>query len=109
MACVQASCTVKEQLSQSLLQRLYTIVNHILATANLTAIACNAPIRNKTSQYAAIAITFYVLSTAALLIRFLTIFGMEQQFGYDDWCIILVFVRIHFGHLFDRVLQLIAI
>ncbi|RDL30138.1 uncharacterized protein BP5553_10416 [Venustampulla echinocandica] len=75
MACIQTTCTVKEQLT----------------TANATAVACDAPVRNKTSTYAKFTIIFYCLSTVAVIIRMITIFGMGQEFGYDDGCVIFIF------------------
>ncbi|KAK5993092.1 hypothetical protein PT974_06520 [Cladobotryum mycophilum] len=74
--CLTASCTIKET----------------LLTLNLTAIGCNAPVRDRSQQYVNISNAFGIISAAFVIERFAYKIWAGMNLGWDDWMTLLTIV-----------------
>lgn len=61
-------------------------------TTNLTATICDAPIRDKSREYAAISISFGIISAVFVIQRFAYKVWAKLEFGLDDWFTLITFV-----------------
>ncbi|KAG8412503.1 hypothetical protein J3459_015879 [Metarhizium acridum] len=72
--CTMAACSLAEALS----------------TKNITEIACNRPIRDKSGRHVAMNLTIGVITTVLVLVRLLfkKFFSYRRELGADDWVIL---------------------
>lgn len=87
--CVTSNCTVNEALgkffsttSRSKEPRSYLLVQ---VTRNLSAAACNEPIRDRSAQCAAAATSLIIVSAVIVALRFGYKYWASADYWFDDW------------------------
>jgi hypothetical protein len=64
----------------------------LVATLNITSVACDFPVRDKHAQFDILAITLITITTIVVGLRFLEKLRYERKFRLDDYLVIACFV-----------------
>ncbi|RGP66733.1 integral membrane [Fusarium sporotrichioides] len=84
------SMYVQCRISPTFNQSLWTLLTWVLwiVTKNTTALACGAPIRNKSAEYMALGIAFSIPANLILILRILFKLYERNRFAPDDFMVI---------------------
>lgn len=94
-SCVVSSCTIRQSLSKfTTVHLIYYIDTDILATKNVTTMACHAPVRDRTKTVSYAGVAGGIIALIAFILRMIArLRCCGGTFGWDDWTMALTMVR----------------